>query len=194
MLLKGLPNKKNIWWFNYLMMAMINIGGAYRTIETAESQVIYFWKAFHDISSYLSIWSDITKLPSGTHVSIVEEYCNNYGNQFSVGNQEDASEFYIKVAASIHNNIDTFPSENLYNIKVKQYLCCLVCDKRSEASENDNKCFYLGLNTNKANGHSTVINLINNYFEDELLHECRCGCKSLNSAIARKIINRSSIT
>ena len=50
----------------------------------------------------------------------------------------------------------------------------------------------MGLNTSKANGNSTVMDLINNYFEDELLHEYRCGRKSLNSAIARKIVNRQS--
>ena len=43
MLLKGLPNKKNICWFNSVMTAMINIVGAYRTLETAEYDSIYFW-------------------------------------------------------------------------------------------------------------------------------------------------------
>ena len=182
MLLKGLPNKNKIGWFNSAVTPMINI----LTLETAENQSIYFWKTFHDISSYLSIWGDITKLPKETHLPMLEEYCNNYGNQFSV------FEFYIQVAASIDNNNDTFPGEKLYDIKVKQYLCCLECDKRSETSENDNKCLYLGLNTSKANGNSTATDLINNYFEDELLHEYRCGRKSLNSAIARKIVNRQS--
>ena len=51
----------------------------------------------------------------------------------------------------------------------------------------------MGLNTNEANGNSTVMDLINNYFEDELLHEYRCSCKSLNSAIARKVVNRPSV-
>ena len=73
MLLKGLPNKKNICWFNSVMTAMINIVGAYTTLETAENQSIYFWKTFHDISSYLSIWGDITKLPKETHLPILEE-------------------------------------------------------------------------------------------------------------------------
>ena len=52
---------------------------------------------------------------------MIEEYCNNYGNQFSVKNQEDASEFYIQVqvAASIHNNNNTFPGDKLYEVKVK---------------------------------------------------------------------------
>ena len=97
---------------------------------------------------------------------MLEEYCNNYGNQFSVENQEDASEFYIQLAASVDNNTDTSPGEKLYDIKVKQYLCCLQCDKRS--SENDNKCLYLGLNTSKADVNSTVSDLTNNYFEDKL--------------------------
>ena len=102
---------------------------------------------------------------------MIEEYWNNYGNQFSVGNQEDASGFYIQVAASVDNNNYTFPSEKLYDIKVKQYLWCLECDKRSETSENDNICLHLRLNTSNANGNLAVINLINNYFEDELLHK-----------------------
>ena len=76
---------------------------------------------------------------------------------------------------------------------MKQYLYCLECDKLSENNENDNKCLYLGLSTSKANGNSTVMDLINNYVEDELLHEYRCGRKSLNSAIARKIVNRQSV-
>ena len=177
------------------MTAMINIVGAYRTPETAENQSIYFRKTFYDISSYLSIWGDITKLPKESHLPMIEEYCNNYGNQFSVKNQEDASEFYIKVAASIDNNNYTYPGEKLYDIiKVKRYLCCLKCDKRSESSENDNKCLYLGLNTSTDNGNSRVVDLINNYFKDELLHECRCGRKSLTSAIARKIVNHQSVT
>ena len=100
---------------------------------------------------------DISKLPKETHLPMIEEYCNNYGNQFSVGNQEDVSEFYIQVAASIDNNNDKFPDEKLYDIKVKQYLCCLECDKCSETSENNNKCLYLGLNNSKANGNSTVM-------------------------------------
>ena len=171
----------------------MNIVGAYRALETAENQSIYFWKTFHGISSYLSIWGDITELPKETRLPMLEEYCNNYGNQFTIGNQEDVSEFYIHVAASIDSNNDRFLSEKLYNIKVKQYLCCLKCDKRSETNANENKCLYLGLNTSKANGNSTVMDLINNYFEDELLHEYRCSCKSLNSAIARKIVNRPSV-
>ena len=61
MLLKGLPNKKNISWFNSVMTAMINIVRVYRTLETAENQSIYFWKTLHDISSYLSTWGDFTK-------------------------------------------------------------------------------------------------------------------------------------
>ena len=65
---------------------------------------------------------------------MLEIYCNNYGNQFSIENQEDASEIYIQVAASIDNNNDTFPTEKLYDIKVKQYLCCLEFDKRLETS------------------------------------------------------------
>ena len=109
MLLKGLPNKKNICWFNSVMTAMINIVGAYRIPEIAENKSIYFWKTFHGISSYLSIWDDITDLPNGTHLPVIEEYCNNYSNQFIIGNQEDASEFYIHVAASSNNNNDTFP-------------------------------------------------------------------------------------
>ena len=144
------------------MTAMINIVGSYKTLETAENQSIYFWKTSHDISSYLNIWGDITKLPNETDLPMTEEYCNNYGNQFSVENQEDASEFYIQVAAWIDNNNDTFPGEKLYNIKVKQYLCCLECDKRSETSENNNKCLNLGLSTSKANGNLTVMDLINN--------------------------------
>ena len=103
----------------------------------------------------MRICGDITELPKETHLPMIDEYYNNCGNQFSVGNQEDASEFYIHVAVSIDNNNDTFPSEKLYDIKMKQYLCCLECDKRSETSEND-KCLYLGLNTSKVNGNSTV--------------------------------------
>ena len=156
MLLKGLPNKNNICCFNSVMTAMINIVGAYRTLETAENQSIYFWKTFHDISSYLSIWG-ITKLPKEAHLLMIEEYCNNYGNQFSVGNQEDVSEFYIQVAASIDNNNDKFPDEKLHDIKVKQYLCCLECDKCLETSENNNRYLYLRLNNSKANGNSTVM-------------------------------------
>ena len=95
MLLKDLPNKKNICWFNSVMTAMINIVGAYRALETAEKQPIYFWKTFHGISSYLSIWRDITELSKKTHLTMIEEYCNNYGNQFTIGNQENASGFYI---------------------------------------------------------------------------------------------------
>ena len=76
---------------------------------------------------------------------------------------------------------------------MKQYLCCLECDKRSETSRNDNKCLYLGLNTSKANGSLTVVDLINNYFESEFLHEYRCGRKSSNFAIVRKIVNRQSV-
>ena len=124
---------------------------------------------------------------------MIEEYCSNYCNQFTIGNQEDASEFYIHVAASIDSNNNIFPSEKLYDIKVKQYLCCLECDKRSETNENDNKCLYLGLNTSKVNGNSTVMDLINNYFEDKLLHEYGCSCKSLTSTIARKVVNRLSL-
>ena len=52
--------------------------------------------------------------------------------------------------------------------------------------------FVFGFMPSKANGNSTVMDLINNYFEDELLHEYRCSCKSLNSTIARKIVNRPS--
>ena len=193
MLLKGLPNKKNICWFNSVMTALINIVGAYRALKTPENQSIYFWKTFHGISSYLSIWGDITELPKETHLPMVEEYCNNYSNHFAIGNQEDASDIYIHVAVSIDSNNDAFPSEKLYDIKVKQYLCCLECDKRSETNENDNKCLYLGLNTSKTNGNLTVMDLINNYFEDELSHEYRCSCKSLNSAIARKNVNRPSV-
>ena len=48
------------------MTAMINIVGAYRVLETPENQSIYFWKTFHGISSYLSIWGDITELPMET--------------------------------------------------------------------------------------------------------------------------------
>ena len=102
---------------------------------------------------------------------MIEEYWNNYGNQFSVENQEDSSKFYIQVATSIDKNNDTFPGEILFDIKVKQYLCCLKCGKRSKTIENDNKCLYLGLNTSKTNGNATVMDLINNYFEDELLHK-----------------------
>ena len=51
----------------------------------------------------------------------------------------------------------------------------------------------MGLNTSKVNGNSTVMDLINNYFEDELLHEYHCSCKSLNSSIARKVVNRPSL-
>ena len=43
MLLKGLPNKNNICCFNSVMTAMINIVGAYRALETAEYDSIYFW-------------------------------------------------------------------------------------------------------------------------------------------------------
>ena len=53
----------------------------------------------------------------------------------------ECSEFYIHVAALIDNNNDTFPNENLWNIQVKQYLCSLESDKRSETNENYNKCF-----------------------------------------------------
>ena len=73
MLLKGLPNKNNVCWFDSVMTAMINIVEAYRTLEAAENQSIYFWKTFHYISSYLSIWGDITKLPKETHLPILEE-------------------------------------------------------------------------------------------------------------------------
>ena len=97
---------------------------------------------------------DISKLPKETHLPMIEEYCNNYGNQFLVGNQEDVSEFYIQVAASIANNNDKFLDEN-YTIKL--YLGCLECDKCSETSENNNKCLYLGLNNSKANGNLTVM-------------------------------------
>ena len=86
MLLKGSPNRNNICWFNSVMTTMISIVGAYRTLETTENQSIYFWKTFRDISSYLSICGDINKLPTETHLSMIEEYCNNYGNQFSVKN------------------------------------------------------------------------------------------------------------
>ena len=51
----------------------------------------------------------------------------------------------------------------------------------------------MGLNTSKANGNLTVMDLINNYFEDELLHEYGCCRKSFNSAIARKTVNRQSV-
>ena len=121
------------------MTAIINIAGAYRVLETAGNQSIYFWKTFNGICSYLSILSDITELPNETHLPMIEEYWNNYGNQFTIGNQVDASEFYIHVAASIDNNNDIFPSEKLYDIKVKQYLCCLECDKHSETNENSNE-------------------------------------------------------
>ena len=40
MVLKGLSSKNNICWFNSVMTAMINIVGAYRTLETAENQSI----------------------------------------------------------------------------------------------------------------------------------------------------------
>ena len=95
MLLKGLPNKKNICWFNSVMTALINIVGAYRALETPENLSIYFWKIFHGISSYFSIWGDITELPKETHLAIVDEYCNNYGNHFTIGNQENASVCYL---------------------------------------------------------------------------------------------------
>ena len=93
MLLKGLPHKNNICWFISVLTAMINSMGAYRRFETAENQSIYFWKTFHDITSYLRIWVDITELPKGTHLPLIQEYCNNYCNQFSVGKQENFSEF-----------------------------------------------------------------------------------------------------
>ena len=48
---------------------------------------------------------------------MVEEYCNNYGNHFTIRNQEDASELYIHVAASIDSNNDTFPSEKIIRYK-----------------------------------------------------------------------------
>ena len=121
------------------MTAMINIVGAYRALETQKTSPFISGKHFMALltfSSYLSIWGDITELPKETHLPMVEEYCNNYGNHFTIGNQEDASEFYIHVAASIDSNNDTFPSEKLYDIKVKQYLCCLECDKRAETNEN----------------------------------------------------------
>ena len=70
---------------------------------------------------------------------MIEEYCNNYGNQFTIGNQEDAFKFYIHVGASIDNNNDTFPGEKIYDTEEKQYLCCIECDKRSETNENNNK-------------------------------------------------------
>ena len=105
----------------------------------------------------------------------------------------ECSEFYIHVAALIDNNNDTFPIENLWNIQVKQYLCCLESDKSSEINENYNKCFYLGLNTSKANRNSTVMDVINNYVQDEVLHEHCYNCKSLNSAFARKVVNHPSV-
>ena len=117
------------------MAEIINIAGAYRVLESAENQSIYFWKTFHGICSYQSISGDITALPKGTHFPMIEEYCNNYGNQFTM----NASEFYIHVGASIDNNNDTFPGEKMYDTEEKQYLCCLECDKRSETNENNNK-------------------------------------------------------
>ena len=88
----------------------------------------------------------------------------------SFGKQEDASEFYIHVAALIDNNNDTFPSEKLHDRKVKQYLCCLKCHKPSETNENDNKCLYLGLTTTKANGNLTVMEL-NSYLSTNDIKE-----------------------
>ena len=56
------------------MTAIINIAGAYRVLETAGNQSIYFWKIFNGICSYLSILSDITELPNETHLPMIEEY------------------------------------------------------------------------------------------------------------------------
>ena len=142
-MIKGLPNSKNICWFNSVMVTVMNTIAPHKALDLKKSRPALFWKKVYQLTSYLSIWGDKNDLTKKEHLSMIEEYFQ-LTSMFHIGRQEDATEFCLQASMFIDCNNEEFVEDVLY----KQNICCLICDERSQHMEDGNRLIYLALDVN----------------------------------------------
>ena len=93
-MIKGLPNSKNICWFNSVMVTVMNIIGSNKALDLPKRRLVLFWKKFDQLTSYLSFWGDKNDSTKNEHLSMVEKYFQ-LTSMFHIGREEDATEFFL---------------------------------------------------------------------------------------------------
>ena len=107
--LKGLPNGRNICWFNSVMVSLMNTLGASRAIELPECRRNKMWYEFRQSVEFLNINTTKDKLDMKSHISAIENYLNG-SPHFSLGRQEDAAKFFLVSSNFLDNNDEEFQS------------------------------------------------------------------------------------
>ena len=67
-----------------------------------------------------------------------------HSDYFTIGDHQDAGEFFLTAVQNIHNNEEEVNPSYLPVYNVKTTLCCLNCDSRTEKISN-NSCLCVSL-------------------------------------------------
>ena len=82
--LRGLPNNRNICWFDSVMVSLMNTLGASKAIELTECRRNKMWYEFRQLVELLNIDTTKDKLDMKSRISAIENYFN--GNpHFNLG-------------------------------------------------------------------------------------------------------------
>ena len=194
-LFKGLSNQSNTCWFNSSMTAFLNTYGSFKAFDCPQADRNMLLHRLYQVIKHLNVCTEPERLEANQLDSILNDYFRVNNHNFQIGTQEDAAEFIHELTMNLDYSIEnpdlfdqnnTFVDEQIYNYKSKQFVSCLKCGKQSDQDEDGDRIIAVSLDT--CVGQSTVADLVDAYFEDELLEGYTCdSCNSQNSAMARKI-------
>ena len=184
LLYQGLPNPSNNCWFNASITALRNTYGASRFYEDVSlinqsDGVDGYFELFKPILGSFDIRS--SDVVGRDEVSqCLQSYFDEVTTGIKIGEQQDPLDFFLQSLGIA----DSYMMLSVFGVFVQTYYVCLKCPHTSNNNERE---ILLSLSL-PDHGQSSMLDLLDKYFEDESSVKLNCeSCDSTEAGAARKI-------